>query len=475
MKTEYEVVIGLETHVQLKTQTKLFSSCPAQGDGGPNTATDPIVLGMPGVLPTLNEAVVEGAVRVGLALSCSIQRRSAFARKHYFYPDLPKGYQITQDEHPICRDGLLTIDGRDVRVERIHLEEDAGKTIHDPGRGESRVDYNRAGTPLIEIVTRPDLRSPEEAVSYLKHLHEIVVFLGVSDGDMEEGNFRFDANVSLRPKGATELGTKTELKNMNSFRYVQRALEAEIERHAEILSAGGEILQETRTWNEEKSRTEGMRSKESAPDYRYMPEPDLSDLIIDEDWLDSIVESQPELPEAKRQRFQSELGLSAYDAEVFTGSPDVASYFEDVMGATKAGASRVASWVGSELLGLLARNGHSLQTSPITPAHMSELLDLIEAGTVSGKMGKEVLEKVLQGEGAPGELVSTMGAQLSNPDELRILVLQVLERCPEQVNMYKQGKTKVIGYLMGQVMKESRGKANPGVTTQLLQEELQKS
>jgi len=477
MSVDYDIVIGLETHVQLKTSSKLFSSCPSGSGGEANHRTDPVILGMPGVLPTLNEGVLESAVRVGLALGCDIQMRSTFARKHYFYPDLPKGYQITQDEFPICLDGRVQLreeEGTTIRVKRIHLEEDAGKTVHDAGRGESRVDYNRAGTPLIEIVTEPDFRSPEGAVEYLKKLHQIVTFLDVSDGDMEAGNFRFDANISLKPAGSDTLGTKTELKNMNSFRFVQRALEAEVVRQREILEDGGLVVQETRMWNEGAGRTESMRSKESAPDYRYMPEPDLPEVVLKTEWLEKVRTTQPELPDAMRERFASIYNLSDYDADVFTATRHIAAYFESVASETTASSKRVASWVGSELLGLLAKERISLEQSPVSAEHMVELLDLIEAGTVSGKMGKDVLEKVLHGEGTPKEISERMGTQVSDPDAVRTLVRQVLERCPEQVEMYRAGKTKVLGFLMGQVMKESRGKANPEVTTQVLQEELSK-
>lgn len=479
MIVDYEMVIGLETHVQLKTASKLFSGCPAGSGGVPNSRTDAVVLGLPGVLPTLNEAVVESALKMGKALSCEIRTRSTFSRKQYFYPDLPKGYQITQDDEPICEHGYLDYEvesmPKRVRVQRIHLEEDAGKTIHDAGRGESRIDFNRAGTPLIEIVTQPDLRSPEEVVAYLKELHKIVLYLEISDGDMEAGNFRFDANLSLRPRGQEQLGTKTELKNMNSFKNVQKALEAEADRQLTLLLAGKEVIQETRNWNEETGKTESMRSKENAPDYRYMPDPDLPVLILDPAWVESVASSMPELPAARKKRFLKEYGLSEYDASILTESLASACYFEAVLKGTSSEPKIAANWLVSELFGLLAKRGESIAESPVTAQQLGQLLDLLVDGKINGKMGKVILEKVHAGEGSPANIVEKMGTQVTDPGAIRSWVVEVLESAPEQVALYRAGKEKVIGFLMGQVMKKSRGKANPALTTRILTEELKRT
>lgn len=473
----YIATIGLETHVQLTSHSKLFSSCPSGEAAEPNIHVDPVSFGLPGALPVLNRGVMEGAVRVGLALNCSIADVCSFDRKHYFYPDLPKGYQITQDRQPICRSGLLAVEGEsgtfEVRINRIHIEEDAGKTIHDSVRGQSRVDYNRAGTPLIEIVTEPDLGSPEDAVSYLRRLHETVVFLGVTEGDMEAGNFRFDANVSLRPMGASTLGTKVELKNMNSFRFLKRALEYEIQRQGEILDTGGKIVQETRTWDENREVTVSMRSKESAPDYRYLPEPDIPWIQIEFDWVEHLRATQPELAHQKRKRYTRTLGLSDYDAGVLTAERDLAVYFENVLKETSANAQAVSNWITSELLGLLARHSDAPGGRRPTAKEMGVVLNALDRGELSGRMGKAVLEKIVAEGVRAQEAIDALGGVVSGEETLRPIVQEVIRLHPEQVGEFRSGKVKIMGFLMGQVMKLSQGKADPKEATQMLREEME--
>lgn len=463
----WEPVIGLEIHVQLATDTKIFCAAPTTFGVEPNVNVDPVTLGMPGVLPVLNREAVELAMRLGLALGCTIDQRSRFARKHYFYPDLPKGYQISQYEAPICVGGGVwaQVDGdgegdKFFRLTRIHLEEDAGKTVHDATRGESYVDYNRAGVPLCETVSEPDMRSAADAVAYMKALHEIVVALGVSDGNMERGNFRCDANVSVRPRGRDAFGTKVELKNINSFRFVGRAIDYEIVRQIELIEGGGEVVQETRLWDEPAGVTRSMRSKEEAHDYRYFPDPDLMVVEIDDAWLERVRASIPELPRAKRRRFADELGLEAYDVGVLTQTPARADYYEALV---KAGTDpKVASnWVQGELLGQLNREGKDVEDSPVSAAALAELLGLVAKGTISGKMAKKCFMAMYNEGVSAAAWVKEHGGQITDPAAIDAVVVEILDAKPDEVAQYLEGKTKLAGFFVGQVMQKTRGKANP--------------
>ncbi len=472
---EFEAVIGLEVHCQLRTKSKIFCSCSADFGAPPNTHTCPVCLGMPGVLPVLNKRVVEFALRLALATNCTINRRNIFARKHYFYPDLPKGYQISQFEAPIAEHGWIEIETeklgkRRIGITRIHMEEDAGKLIHDDARPVSYVDLNRTGTPLLEIVSEPDIRTPEEAGEYLKRLRELVRYLGISDGNMEEGSLRCDANISLRPKGETKLGTKAELKNMNSFRHVQRALEYEIRRQTGLLLDGKEVVQETRLWDEARGVTLPMRGKEEAHDYRYFPDPDLVPVEIDEEWIDNVRAGLPELPHEKRTRFVEEYGLGIDDAKVITSSRELADYFEEcVKGFNQP--KKVANWIMVELMKFLNQDGIEIQDCKVRPNHLSELLSLVDSGAISGKMAKDILEKVYKTGTSPKEIVETEGlSQVSDEDTLRTLCNEVLTENPKEVEKYKAGKTKVLGFLVGQVMRKTKGKANPKKVNELLVE-----
>jgi aspartyl-tRNA(Asn)/glutamyl-tRNA(Gln) amidotransferase subunit B len=473
LSTPWETVIGLEIHVQLATKTKIFCATEASRDHvAPNTLVDPVTLGMPGVLPVLNREVVELAIRLGLALGCTIAPRSRFARKHYFYPDLPKGYQISQYDEPICTGGSITteVDGeeRTFRLTRIHLEEDAGKTVHDTLRNKSLVDYNRAGVPLVETVSEPDLRSPADAMAYMKAMHRIVTALGVSDGNMEQGNFRCDANVSVRPLGQTTLGTKVELKNINSFRFVGRGLEYEVARQIEVLEGGGHLIQETRLWDEAAGLTRPMRTKEMAHDYRYFPDPDLMVLEVDEAWIARVRASLPELPRARMQRFVDNLGLSPYDADVLTQTAARADYFEIV--ATACGDPKLAAnWIQVELLGLLNKDGLDVEAAPVAAASLGELLVLVAEGKISGKMAKSCFAEMFTAGVSPADWLAKNGTQITDEDTLRAMVVGVLDAHPAEIAQFHEGKTQLIGFFVGQVMKLSRGKANPQSVNQLVQ------
>ncbi len=476
---EFEAIIGLEVHAQLLTRSKVFSGSSAEFGGEPNSQTDPVVLGLPGVLPVLNRRAVEFAIRMGLATNCRIAPFSRFARKHYFYPDLPKGYQISQYELPLCQNGYVEIEtgeGKKKRIgiHRIHLEEDAGKSIHDPAiAGEATlVDLNRTGVPLIEIVSEPDIRTPQEAYAYLIQLKRLVTYLGICDGNMEEGSLRCDANVSLRPVGAKELGVKTEVKNMNSFRNVERAIQFEIERQAERLRRGEPIVQETLLWDADAGIARPMRSKEEAHDYRYMPEPDLLPLTISEEWIARIREELPELPRARRERFMKQYQLPAYDADILTDSRELADYFEAVAQEC-SDYKRVSNWIMGEVLRVLNERKIDITGFPIPPEHLAELLKLIEKNTISQRMGKQVFEEMLSGGGSPTEIVERKGlAQISDKSALEPIIEQVLAENTEQVQQYKAGKEKVLGYLVGQVMRATRGKANPALVNELLKAKL---
>ncbi|GIX06903.1 MAG: aspartyl/glutamyl-tRNA(Asn/Gln) amidotransferase subunit B [Candidatus Poribacteria bacterium] len=474
---EFEVVIGLEIHAELKTRGKLFTWTANEFGGEPNTRIDVITLGMPGVLPVLNRKAVDYTLAAGLAMNCKINRYSRFDRKHYFYPDLPKGYQISQKDYPLCYDGWIEFDVngevRRCRINRIHLEEDAGKSIHAEGRDDvTWVDFNRCGVPLIEIVSEPDLRSPEEAIAYWRAVKEILEYLDVSDCNMEEGSFRCDANISLRPRGSQEFGIRTELKNMNSFRFVQQALEYEVKRQAEILRSGGQVVQETRLFDVERGVTRGMRGKEEASDYRYFPEPDLVPIEIDEEWIERIRRSLPELPRAKRLRFMEQYGLPEQDVIVLTGTRALADYYEAV--AQSCGDPKAAAnWVMGDLIGFLREAGRSIEDSPVGPEALAEMIRMIQDGTISGRIAKEVLEQMVATGKSATQIVEEKGLrQISDVTQIEAWIDQVIAENPAQVEQYRSGKTKVLGYFVGQVMRLSRGKANPQQVNALLRKKL---
>ncbi len=473
----YESVIGLEVHAQLLTKAKLFCSCSTTFQADPNEHACQVCLGMPGVLPVLNRQAVELAIRTGLAMQGEIASACRFARKNYFYPDLPKGYQISQYDEPLIVGGGLSIDVEgvtmEVRLTRIHLEEDAGKSIHgenlaDPTK--SYVDHNRCGVPLMEIVSEPDLRSPEQARVYLQKLKTMLEYIEVCDGNMEEGSLRCDANVSLRPVGSKELGTRTEIKNLNSFRNVQRALEYEIQRQAEVLDSGGSIDQETRLFDADRGVTLTMRSKEDAHDYRYFPEPDLVPIHVNADWITRVQAELPELPDAKRQRFVAEYGLPEYDAEVLTASRELAAYFEDTVQQYNQ-PKIVSNWVMGDLTRELNRSASSPQHALVTPAHLAGMLQLVEEGVISGKIAKTVFDEMYQTGKRPREIVEEQGlVQMSDTGALEGIISQVLADNPAQVEEYRGGKQKVFGFFVGQTMKATQGKANPQVVNQLLRQ-----
>jgi len=473
---EYEPVIGLEVHAQLKTKTKIFCSCSTRFGAPPNTHTCPVCLGMPGVLPVLNKRVVEYTLRMALATHCTINRESRFARKNYFYPDLPKGYQISQYELPIARDGFVDIQTNSgtkrIGITRIHMEEDAGKLTHDPDRPLSMVDFNRTGVPLMEIVSEPDIRSPEEAGAYLRNLRAIVRYLDVSDGNMEEGSFRCDANVSIRPKGAQTFGTRTELKNLNSFKHVEKALSFEIIRQKEILEDGGQIIQETRLWDPEKNRSTSMRSKEEAHDYRYFPDPDLLPLVIDDNWIDSVQKDIPELPDEKKVRFVNEYNLPAYDADFLTSSRELADYFEACV-KDFPNSKQISNWIMGSLMGLLNVQDKSIAESPISSKDLAQLLKLIDKKTISSKIAKTVFDEMAQTGSPPKEIVAKKGlVQVTDESAITAVVLKVIQQCSTEVKDYKKGKTKLFGFFVGQVMKETKGKANPKMVNEILKKVL---
>ena len=476
---KYQVVIGLEVHTQLTTNTKIFCGCPTRFGAQPNSQTCPVCLGFPGALPVLNRQVVEYAIKAGLATNCSIAPRSIFARKNYFYPDLPKGYQISQFDLPICLNGHLDIDlegGRKrIGITRIHMEEDAGKLVHAdlPGAGDdSCVDLNRACTPLLEVVSEPDMRSPEEAIAYLKKLHQIVVYLGICDGNLEEGSFRCDANVSLMPVGSTVFGTRAELKNINSFRFIKQAIEYEMERQAEILDEGGRVIQETRLFDPSTGTTRSMRGKEEAHDYRYFPDPDLVPVIVDAAWIEEVRATLPELPEAKRTRFTAELGLSEYDAEVLAASRELAHYFEETL-ALFPQAKTVSNWVMGEVTRALNEDGRGIADCPVTPAGLADLLKLIEQGTVSVKIAKTVFDEMYKTGQEPTAIVQEKGlVQVSDTGAIEAIIDEVLLKEPGQLAEYRSGKDKLFGFFVGQVMRASQGKANPALVNELLLKKL---
>ena len=477
---KYQVVIGLEVHTQLTTNTKIFCGCSTRFGAEPNSQTCPVCLGFPGALPVLNEKVVEYAIKAGLATNCSITPRSIFARKNYFYPDLPKGYQISQFDLPICQNGHLDIEvegqKKRIGITRIHMEEDAGKLVHAdlPGIGDdSCVDLNRACTPLLEVVSEPDMRSPDEAIAYLKKLHQIVVYLGICDGNLEEGSFRCDANVSLMPVGSNVFGTRAELKNINSFKFIKQAIEYEIERQAEILDEGGKVVQETRLFDPNTGTTRSMRGKEEAHDYRYFPDPDLVPVIVSDEWIEKVRASLPELPEAKYARFMSELGLPEYDADVLVASRELAQYFEETVALFNQ-PKTVSNWVMGEVTRALNDdNNRSIAECPVTPALLAELLKLIEKGTISGKIAKTVFDEMYKSGKTPDVIVQEKGlVQVSDTGAIEAMVDEVLQKNAGQVEEYRGGKQTLFGFFVGQVMKASKGKANPAVVNELLTKKL---
>lgn len=472
----YEVVVGVEVHAQLRTRSKMFCGCGTTFGATPNTLVCPVCLGLPGSLPVVNRTAVKMAIRAGLALNCTIETASRFARKNYFYPDLPKGYQISQYELPICANGWLDVQvgtaTKRVRVRRAHLEEDAGKNVHETGTVSSRIDLNRAGTPLLEIVTEPDLRSPDEVVAYLKALRDLLVYLEVCDGNMEEGSFRCEPNLSLRPVGQETFGTKVELKNINSFKFAKDAMDYEIKRQAKVLDEGGAIQQETRLWDLERGQTAVMRSKEEAHDYRYFPDPDLLPLTIDPAWIETLRATLPELPGAKQGRFVSDYGLPEYDAQVLTGSKTLADYFEACVGLFPQ-PKTVSNFVMGELLRELNQSGLSADRSPVTPERLTALLRLVEQGTISLKVARDIFPDLYRSGASPEQLVQELGlTQVSDEGALGQMIDEVLVKNPTQVEQYKNGKTQVLGFLVGQVMKASGGKANPAKVNELLRGKL---
>ena len=478
---KYEAVIGLEVHCQLLTNSKLFCGCPAKFGAQPNTQVCPVCLGMPGVLPALNRKAVEFAVKTALAMDCRINERSIFARKNYFYPDLPKGYQISQYTEPLCEKGVLEIEAdgtkKRIGITRIHMEEDAGKLLHGEGpedEGSSFVDLNRAGVPLIEIVSEPDMRTSAEASAYLKALRDIVVYLEVCDGNMEEGSFRCDANVSVRPVGTEKLGTKAELKNINSFKFVKDAIDYEIERQIDAVESGGKVAQETRLFDSAKGVTVSMRSKEEAHDYRYFPEPDLAPLIITKALIEEMKKTLPELPQAKRERFKAVYGIPPYDAGVLTSEKALADYYEAVVKET--GEPKLSSnWVMGELLRLLKEDAREIKDCPMPPSMLSSIIGMVKGGAISGKMAKEVFEQVYKTGKTPEEVIRASGAaQISNEDELLRIVDAVIAVNPDNLARYRAGKDKLFGFFVGEAMKAAKGQANPAVLSRLLKERLAK-
>lgn len=485
-KTEYEAIIGLETHCQLKTQSKIFSSSSTEFNAPANTNISPICLGLPGTLPVLNQKALEYAVKAGLALNCHIAPYSKFDRKQYFYPDLPKNYQITQYDQPIAQNGWLEIELVDenenpihkkIGITRLHMEEDAGKLVHAgsdrlAGSAYSLVDYNRTGVPLIEIVSEPDMRSGLEAAEYAQELRRILRYLGVSDGNMQEGSLRCDVNISVRPVGNQEFGTKVEIKNMNSFNAIQRAIDYEIDRQIEAMEKGESLVQETRLWEEGSQKTISMRSKEESSDYRYFPEPDLPPIELTSQKIEQWQSELPELPEQKRRRYEEELGLSPYDVRAIAEDRDVAEYFEATL-AANADAKQAVNWIMGDITAYLKSEKVRITEIPFKPAELSELIALIEENTISSKIAKEVLPELLSQGGSPKELVESKGlTQISDASSIEGMIDEILAAHPKEVEKYRNGKTKVKGFFVGQVMKQTSGRADPKLTNQLIEQKL---
>ncbi|MCP3922580.1 MAG: Asp-tRNA(Asn)/Glu-tRNA(Gln) amidotransferase subunit GatB [Desulfobacterales bacterium] len=473
---EFESVIGLEIHVQLSTESKIFCGCSTKFGSKPNSNTCPVCLGMPGSLPVLNEKVVEYAAKAAIATNCKIIKDNRFARKNYFYPDLPLGYQITQFELPICEGGYLDIkvngDTKRIGFTRIHLENDAGKSNHDPDRPVSLVDLNRAGTPLIEMVSEPDLRSAEEAVIFLKQVRSIVRYLGICDGNMEQGSFRCDANISIMEKGAKEYGTRTEMKNLNSFRNIEKAINYEIKRQIRVKEDKGEITQETRLYDPNKNRTSAMRGKENDHDYRYFPDPDLLPVVLTDEWIEKIKSEIPELPEAKKERFIKDLNLSEDDATLLVSSRELAAYFEKSLTVFNE-PKPVCNWITGTLLGFLNSEGKTILESPVTPENLANLVKLVAKDTISGKIAKTVFEEMAESGKSPESIVEEKGlSQVSDVSELESIIDEILEKNPDEVERFKAGNKKLMGFFVGQIMKKTKGSANPKVVNQIISEKL---
>jgi len=477
---KYEPVIGLEVHAQLLTESKIFCGCSTQFGREPNENTCPVCTGFPGVLPVLNKKVVEFAIKAGLATHCEITRESILARKNYFYPDLPKGYQISQYELPVCTHGYVDIDldgtAKRIRLTRIHMEEDAGKNIHDAHGDSSLVDLNRAGVPLLEIVSEPDMASAAEAGAYLRTLRAVLQYLAICDGNMEEGSFRCDANVSVRPVGSQALGTKIEIKNLNSFKAVEKAIEFEIQRQSETLSDGGQLIQETRLWDEHREETRSMRSKESAHDYRYFPDPDLLPLVIADKWIEDVRTSLPELPAVRKQRLMTAYGLALYDADLLTSRKDIADYFESAM-KVHANGKALSNWIVGDLFRVLKERNLDEQLYidnwPITAEHLAQMVQLIDQGKISGKIAKTVFEAMLDSGKPPAQIVTEKGLeQVSDSSSIESAIDQVISTNQKQVEQFKAGNDKVYGFLVGQIMKATQGKANPQIVNEILREKL---
>ena len=474
LRDKYEVVIGLEVHAQLKTKSKIFAPDGTEFGQEPNSQTSPITLGMPGVLPVLNREVVNMGILTGLALNCEIPERCKFDRKQYFYPDLPKGYQISQYDEPICINGYIDIKGKRIGITRAHLEEDAGKLVHAgatglAGSSYSLVDLNRAGTPLLEIVSEPDMRSSEEARMYMEELRNIVRYIGVCDGNLEEGSMRCDANISIMPKGSKEFGTRAEIKNVNSFSALQRAIEYEIDRQIEIVEEGGEVVKETRLWDDNARETKSMRGKEDAHDYRYFPEPDLMPLKISREWVQEIKDKMPELPEAKRQRYMS-LGLSEYDASVIVEQMGLALFFDEVL---KLGATpKIAvNFIMGEIAAYLKEEHFEISETKLTPENLAELISLIEKNTISNNIGKQIIVDMMKSGEKASKIVESRGlSQISDEGAIKEICQKVADANPEQVEKYKAGKVQLLGFFVGQVMKETKGRANPKAVNDLMKE-----
>lgn len=481
MSEEFETIIGLEVHAQLATKSKIFCNCSTEFGADPNEHTCPVCLGLPGTLPVLNKGVLDYAIIAGLATNCRINEYSRFDRKHYFYPDLPKAYQISQFDHPICEDGFMEIDTEEgikkIGISRIHMEEDAGKLLHEGSIDKSTtslVDYNRAGVPLIEIVSEPDMRSPAEARAYLIELKRLLEYIGVSDCNMEEGSLRCDANLSIRPVGQKEFGTRTELKNMNSFKTVEKALEYETERQKKVLEEGASVVQETRTWDDSLNKTISMRTKEEGEDYRYFPEPDLPPLEIDRKWIEKIKDNLPELPREKQKRFVVEYGLPEYDAALITDSPNLAIFFEECM-AEYDDAKEVSNWIIGDFFCLLKEEGLEIVEHNITPSNLARMLQLIDDGVISSKIAKIVFEGIFKTGKDPESIIEEKGLkQISDGKKLKEVVLKVMEDNLEAVEDIRNGKDRAIGFLVGQVMKKTRGKANPGIVNKMIRDFLNK-
>ena len=469
----WETVIGLETHVELATKTKIFCSCTTQFGGAPNTHCCPVCTGMPGTLPVLNEKVLEFAVKAGLALNCEISRVSRFDRKNYFYPDLPKAYQISQLYLPICHDGKVDIGGgKSVRIHKLHMEEDAGKLVHDPWLDQTRADYNRCGVPLIEIVTEPDFRSADEVIAYLEKLRSTLQYLGVSDCKMQEGSLRCDVNLSVRPAGSTEFGTRTEMKNLNSFKAISRAIAYETRRQIELIEEGKRVVQETRRWDENKDATYAMRSKENAQDYRYFPEPDIPPLELSDEYIEGLRAAQPELAEAKRERYQRDWGLPVYDTEMITSQKALADFFEEVV-ALGADPKQASNWVMGQVLGQLSAHGLEAKDMRLTPPTLARLIALVQEGKVNRNTAVKVFEAVFADDGDVDAYIKEHGlAQVSDAGLVSAVVEQVLADNQKSVEDFKSGKEKAFGFLVGQVMRQLKGQAAPAVVNQVLREKL---